>query len=499
MELNSNKRISVNVIFSVLQVGIVGLIYLIVYKLLLSKLGAEQLGIWSLILATTSVANLANFGITSGIVKFVAEYYSESNFKNIQKVIFTSFISLLFFFVIISVFIFPILKYFLSFFIETEYYDLAMNMLPISLISLIINSVSGVFSSALEGIQKNYSKNILLIISTIVFLISIYFLTDKYGLLGAAYSQLIQALFLLITSFLLVAIEFKSFLILKSNWDTKIFKKITGFGLKFQFISVLVILFDPITKALLSKFGGLSFLGYYEMANKLIYQIRAVIINANQVMIPVIVHTKFIGKERLNDLYVKNLNLTFMLSLLLMTSLIILTPIISLFWIGKFNDDFMFCMYFLSIAVFINILNSPAYFASIAHGNLGILVKSHLIMSFLNIVLSSIFGYYFGGRIIVITYGLSLIIGSLYLIIYYHLKIGVKRSFLLTKKNILLLILSIILACFSLLYKESLTSVKTNLYLILTTILYLIILFTIHTLLLYTIFKKGQTLKNEIN
>ena len=61
MELNSKKRISINVIFSILQVIIVGLIYLIIYKLLLSKLGVERLGVWSLILATTSVANIANF------------------------------------------------------------------------------------------------------------------------------------------------------------------------------------------------------------------------------------------------------------------------------------------------------------------------------------------------------------------------------------------------------------------------------------------------------
>ena len=95
MELNSKKRISINVIFSILQVVIVGLIYLIIYKLLLSKLGVERLGIWSLILATTSVANIANFGITSGIVKFVAEYYAEDKIKKVEKVIFTSFLSIL--------------------------------------------------------------------------------------------------------------------------------------------------------------------------------------------------------------------------------------------------------------------------------------------------------------------------------------------------------------------------------------------------------------------
>jgi O-antigen/teichoic acid export membrane protein len=45
-------------------------------------------------------------------------------------------------------------------------------------------------------------------------------------------------------------------------------------------------LYDPITKALLTKFGGLSLVGYYEMANKLIYQIRSLKVSANQILVP---------------------------------------------------------------------------------------------------------------------------------------------------------------------------------------------------------------------
>lgn len=499
MKLNSKKRISINVIFSILQVGIVGLVYLIIYKLLLSKLGIEQLGVWSLILATTSVANLANFGITSGIVKFVAEYYSEKKIDKIEKVIFTSFLSLLLFFSLISIIIYPLSTYFLKHVIDIKYYDLALSMVPISLISLIINSVSGVFSSVLEGVQKNYLKNILIIFSTFIFLTGVYFFTNRFGLLGVAYSQLIQAVFLLITSFILVAFEFKSFLILRSNWDTKIFKEITGFGLKFQFISILVMLFDPITKALLSKFGGLSFLGYYEMANKLIYQIRAVIINANQVMIPVIVHTRLNGIEKLNDLYIKNLILTFRLSLLLMSALMILTPLISIMWIGELNEYFIFCMYILSFSVFINILNSPAYFASIANGNLGILIKSHLLMSLLNVILCSLFGYYFGGKIIVIMSSISLIISSIYLVIYYHREIKISNDFLTTKNNMLLIGLSIFLVYFSFHFREKLVHYKENLYLILAPIIYLTLLFIIHAFSFYKMYKKDQDQKNDTN
>jgi hypothetical protein len=49
------------------------ILYFLLYKYLLDKLGIKLLGVWSLILSFSSIANLANIGITSGLVKFVAE------------------------------------------------------------------------------------------------------------------------------------------------------------------------------------------------------------------------------------------------------------------------------------------------------------------------------------------------------------------------------------------------------------------------------------------
>ncbi len=79
MEINSNKRISINIISTILQVFIVGVVYLFLYSFLLKSLGIEKLGIWSIILATSSIANLANFGITSGLIKFIADYNAKEN------------------------------------------------------------------------------------------------------------------------------------------------------------------------------------------------------------------------------------------------------------------------------------------------------------------------------------------------------------------------------------------------------------------------------------
>ncbi|MCP2619681.1 oligosaccharide flippase family protein [Candidatus Aminicenantes bacterium AC-334-K16] len=111
-------------------------------------------------------------------------------------------------------------------------------------------------------------------------------LAPKYGLKGVAYARVIQNLIILIFSWFFLRKYLPLLPVFPYKWDKKLFREIVGYGINFQIISVARMLYDPITKALLTKFGGLSLVGYYEMANKLIYQIRSLKVSANQILVP---------------------------------------------------------------------------------------------------------------------------------------------------------------------------------------------------------------------
>jgi O-antigen/teichoic acid export membrane protein len=72
------------------QVVVVGVVYFLLYAYLLHTIGIELLGVWSLIIATTSMALIANFGISTSIVKFVSTYASREDYDGLRKLIFTS-------------------------------------------------------------------------------------------------------------------------------------------------------------------------------------------------------------------------------------------------------------------------------------------------------------------------------------------------------------------------------------------------------------------------
>ena len=437
------KKITLNALSAIIQVAFTAILYFFLYKYLLKELGVKQLGVWSLILSFSSIANLSNFGITSGLVKFVAEYLAIKEEEKIGKLILTALVSITLLFSIGSLLVFFAAHYCLHFIIDKEFLSLALNILPYSLLGLCLNAASGVFTSALEGHQKNYLRNFIYILSGIVMFLSMVILTPIYHLKGMAYAQLIQAVFILITSLILMirVNPYNRFSYWK--WSNQSFKELFNYGYKFQIVSVSQLFYEPTTKILLSKYGGLAMLGHYEMASRLVNQFRALLVNANQVLIPVVVEKiKTQTKDQLMEFYAKINRILFFFTVPLSTLLILFTPLISNLWIGYFEPEFVYAVDILAIATLFNIMCGPSYFSCLAEGRLSNLLVVHISMVFLNLILGFTLGLVFGGYGIVLGWGIAFLSGSVIIIISYSRSLSINYLNIFSKKDKVLMIVS---------------------------------------------------------
>jgi len=420
---STKKRVTFNALSAIIQVAFTAFIYFFLYRYLIKNLGVEQLGVWSLILSFSSIANLANFGITSGLVKFVAEYVADQLEKEIGKLILTSAFSVIAIFIPVCLIVNWGADYFLQFVIDNNYLNTALMILPYSLAGLCINAVSGVFTSVLEGFQKNYIRNYIYVFSGIVMVGFTLYLTPIYGLRGVAIAQLIQAFFVLFSS-ILAMIKVSDYSTPKYwRWCSNTFKSLFNYGYKFQTVSICQLLYEPTTKLLLSKFGGLALLGHYEMAARLANQVRAIIVNANQVVVPIVAEKiKTQTRENLHLFYI-NMNRTILLFTLPVFSLFVfITPLISLLWIGHIENEFINSAYILSICLAINCLSNPAFFSCMGEGCLNIPIISHISMAIINFVFGILFAQFFGGYGIIIGWALAVILGSFTTIYLYNKK-----------------------------------------------------------------------------
>jgi O-antigen/teichoic acid export membrane protein len=420
MPVNSRNRIALNAVSSAIQVIIVGLVYFFIYRSLVVKLGIELLGVWSLIIAVSSVSAISNFGFSSAVVKYIAEYNVKGEFDAINRLLFTSMFFMISVFVVIAVIIYFSAFLLIGKLIDIQYIKIAHAILPISLMFLFINTIGGVLTSALDGFQKNYIRNFAISAISIGYLALTLLLIPKLGLVGLAVAQVIQSLALFIVSYYFLRRICKGFSIFRWNWDRSSFRILINYGYKIQIINICQILTEPVTKILLSKYHGISTLGFYEMASRLINQLRQIIAGMNQVTVPVVSHFQQTDRSTIRYIYERGLSFIVFIVFPLFAGIILFTPHLSKIWIGNIEPVFIACTYILASGMLINILDAQAYFNSLGEGNLNGVMLMSLLVLLLNIVLGVFLGLTVPVYGVVIANALASAAGSVYLIIYYQ-------------------------------------------------------------------------------
>lgn len=450
----NKKAISLNILFSLMQIFVTGLAYYFLYKYLLQHIGTDMMGVWAIVLSVSSTANIANLGIGSSVVRYTAKFMVNAEPKSIIKLIHTALLFLGVVFLIICAIIYLIAPFWLHAVIKANYYNAAMNLIPYSLFCLILNALSGIFVSCIDGLQKNYVRSIIYIISFMVLLSCCYWLVPRYGLVGVAYAQVIQSAFLLLSAALSLKFIFKPLQFFPLAWDKAIFKKIFSFGIQEQVISICQLCFDPFTKSILAGFGNLGMVTYYEMANRLVTQVRGFLVSANQVFIPVFTSTNEKSEESTHHLYKKVFSINFLLSVLCLALIIASVIPISKIWINQLNKEFTVISILLALAYWWNIVMSPAYFANMGGAALKDNVVGNIIIAIFNIVLCIGLGYFFKGYGVVVGWSLALAIGSGYIVCRYHKKNRFSITRILSRKDLGIAALSILycVLCLSFFY-----------------------------------------------
>ena len=445
------QQVFINAIMSIGQVIVVSGIFFILYRFLLETIGAEQLGIWSVVLAMTSVAGIANLGLSGSVVKFVAKYVARGEDKNIAGVIQTAIISIGVFVGLILLIAYPFVSWMLDLVMPSSSFKEGLSILPYALISLWIMTFFSILQSGLDGYQKIDIRSVIFMIGALFHLILAFILVPSYGLMGLAYARVIQSIVLLIGSWFVIKRFIPGLPVLPYRWDRKLFREMIGYGLNFQVISITQMLCDPTTKALLSKFGGLSMVGFYEMANRLILQLRALIVNANQVLVPTIADLQERNPNLIQNVYKDNYRLMFYIALPFYSIIIAFTPFISEIWIGHYEHTFVIFSILLAVNLFINTLSVPSYFSYLGIGELKWNTLGHVITAIMNAILGFTVGYIFGGTGVVIAWVFSSITGSLMIVISYHYRYKIPLRELLPRESAGLVIACLTATAFALL------------------------------------------------
>ena len=143
-----------NATASVAQTIFSGIVLFVLYRYLIANLGVEQLGLWSVILASTSAARLSDLGLTGSVVKFVARYRALNDDSQTAEIVQTATITIAATMAIIILLMYLILDVLLELVIPPESMTQAMIILPWAMLSLWLAESVEYFNPRLTDVSE---------------------------------------------------------------------------------------------------------------------------------------------------------------------------------------------------------------------------------------------------------------------------------------------------------------------------------------------------------
>jgi O-antigen/teichoic acid export membrane protein len=416
------RQIVLNALTTVGQTIASAAVLFFLYRFLIRTIGIDRLGIWSLVLATTSIVTLANQGFSTSIIKFVAQYAARDRMNDVSALIQTALISICAALALISVGLYPAARWALHMVLPAAGFAEADAILPLALVSLWLNVLEGLLQAGFAGHELITVCNYLEVAGALTYLPLAFLLVPKHGLLGLAYAQAIQAAAILVITWLLLRKRLPALPIVPYRWSRVLFSEMASYGLHFQLITLSQALREPVTKLLIAKFGGLALTGLYEMAARAVFTLREIIVQANQVLVPTISRLQQRDPASIPALYRESYRLVFFLAFPGFALLTALSPLISRVWIGHLEAAFVEFVAILSAGWLVNVLSNPAYVVDLGTGALRWVSVGCVATAVLNAILGSLAGRFAGGIAVAGASAFSLTCGYCIIVVAYHVQ-----------------------------------------------------------------------------
>jgi O-antigen/teichoic acid export membrane protein len=416
------RQVFLNAVTTLVQViGNAGILFFL-YRFLIRSIGIERLGIWSLVLATTSVVTLANQGFSTSIVKFVAKYAARRKPDDVSVLVQTAVISIGVAFAVALLALYPAAKWILRVLLPPTALPEAYAILPFALAALWINVVGGTLQAGLAGHQLITHVNYVELGSSALYLALAVWLVPRDGLLGLAYAQVAQGAACFLATWLLLKRRVPGLPFIPLRWSRRLFREAVGYGAQFQFITATQALREPVTKALLTKFGGLAITGLYDVAARWVVTFRELIVQANQVLVPTVSSLQETDPESIPTVYRESYRLIFFLAIPAFAFLVVVSPLVSMIWIGRYDAVFVRFVAVLAAGWLVNVLCNPAYVMDLGTGGLRWVSVGCAATAILNAGLGFAAGEFLDGTAVVAASVLSLIAGYAIVLVSYHLE-----------------------------------------------------------------------------
>jgi len=433
---NRRRRTLVNACAGVAQATVSGLVLFLLYRFLLRHIGPELLGLWSIVNALLGLSRLADIGICGAAIKLTAEALAKQNRSYAGHLLSAALQGT---FLLLT----PVLL-FAAYAVVSwgpqrvlAHHQQLLDIIPGVLAAIWLGFLGNPLRAGLDACQRVDLRQLLVVVQQVLFLVFSWIWVPERGLLGLVEAQAMAAAVSLLTAAILLrqVLRKREVALPFASWSCA--GALLNYGGKLQISSVAMLFFDPVTNYLLAHYAGLTATAWFEMASRLVFQVRALLISALETLVPYVAsQDQREQTTRTSYLEVSQLNL--LLTAVVFGITLSCLPAVSWLWIGHIQSTFVGFGMLLVVGWWANTVAAPAYFFFQGMGMQRWNMISGWAMALGNVVCSWLLGRFLGAPGVVAGWTMALLMASVINIAGLHVHLRIRVGEVITFKTIVL-------------------------------------------------------------
>lgn len=405
--------------------GIIVTLFLTPY--IISRIGLDRYGVWTLAGVATSYFSLLDFGVGTSFVKYISEAHAQNEDSELNRIINTGLIFYALFGAVILLAGLPLVDLLVALFkIPPEIRPDAAWAFVIGMAIFALSNTVSVFASVQTALQRmDISNRIAIAVSVPTIIGTVFVLESGYGLVGLMVNN---AIMLLLSSTLNILFAFRLLpaLRLSPAWfDQRTLRKFLGFGVKMQVANLAGLLTFQGDKLIISYFLNVGFLGAFQLGRTVVDKARELPLLLISAIIPAAAALDAKGDHaKMRELYLRGLRYLAVSGIPLVVFVFFTAPVIMFAWIGPGCGNAVLAIRILAPAYAINYLTGMATTVAQGAGKPQFQMRAALLHLFLCIPLSIVCAITYGFPGIIGATAFSLSVSSLYFTVVFHENFG---------------------------------------------------------------------------
>lgn len=394
------------------QVVLTSLGYLLAYRVMSSTVGIEVIGAWSLCLALGSIAMLADLGISDGLARTVAQRAAAAYAPGLRQILRTGLVFCALGCIAGGVLCYLAVRALLPRLLpDPQSLTTTLAILAPALAVAGINTLALSCQGVLEGLEKYALRFAAGVAGVVVFVAAVLLVVPAAGLAGVVWAYLAQSLTLLAVS-LTLCLRHTPADREAGRPRTEVLRELVSVGLPIRATGLTTVLLDPLTRVAVTWYGGMVSAGHYEVASRLVLQLRTIVVAGFQAGLPRLVKLRAQGSVRAAAVTANAYRAGLSIAVAAFTLAALLGPFVYQFVLGYVPPLGMQFFVLLCAGWCVNAVSAPFFFNLVARRRLTVLWLSSGVMGVANVALFAPLGGLLGATGVVAALALAIAAGS---------------------------------------------------------------------------------------